>query len=76
MFKFCQHSINTIKLVYVTVKEMEQTRNNIAYRFSIATTVPWTRSFHQIVPLSISIVSMKQASDDDDDDSAFEFDFF
>ena len=73
MFKFCQQSINAIKFVYVTVEEMEQTRNKLADRFSIATTVPGTRSFHQIVPLSKSIVSMKRVSDDDD--FALEFDF-
>ena len=53
---------------------MEQTRNKISDRFSIATTVPGTKSFHQIVPLSKSIVSMKRISDDDD--FALEFDFF
>ena len=52
---------------------MEQTRNKLADRFSIATTVPGTRSFHQIVPLLKSIVSMKQVSGDDD--FALEFDF-
>ena len=44
---------------------MEQTRNKLADRFSIATTVPGTRNFDQIVPLSKSIVSMKWVSDDD-----------
>ena len=73
MFKFCQQSINAIKFVYVTVEEMGQTRNKLADRFSIATTVPGTRSFHQIVPLSKPIVSMKWVSDDDG--FALEFDF-
>ena len=45
---------------------MEQTRNKLAERFAIVTTVPGTGSFYQITPLSKSIVSMKQVSDDDD----------
>ena len=52
---------------------MEQTRKKFADRFSVATTVPRTRSFHQIVPLSKSMVSMKRVYDDDD--FALEFDF-
>ena len=52
---------------------MEQTGNKLADRFSIATTVLGTRSFHQILPLPKSIVSMKGVSDDDD--FAIEFDF-
>ena len=47
--------------------------NKLADRFSIATTVPRTRSFQQIVPFSKSIVSMKRVSDDDD--FALQFDF-
>ena len=66
-------SINAIKFVYITVEEMEQTRKKFADRFSVATTVPRTRSFHQIVPLSKSMVSMKRVYDDDD--FALEFDF-
>ena len=52
---------------------MEQTRNKLAGRFAIVTTVPGTRSFYQIAHLSKSIVSMKQVCDDDD--FALEFDF-
>ena len=52
---------------------MEQTRNKLAERFAIVTTVPGTGSFYQIAPLSKSIVIMKQVSDDDD--FALEFDF-
>ena len=52
---------------------MEQTRKKLADRFSISITVPGTRSFHQIVPLSKSIVSMKRVSDDDN--FGLEFDF-
>ena len=49
------------------------TKWELADRFSIATTVPGTRSFHQIVPLSKPIVSMKWVSDDDG--FAIQFDF-
>ena len=73
MFKFCEQPIIAIKFIYVTEEEMEQTRKKLADRFSISITVPGTRSFHQIVPLSKSIVSMKRVSDDDN--FGLEFDF-
>ena len=65
-------AFNAIKFVYITVEEMEQTRNKFADRLSVAATVPRTRSFHQIVPLSKSMVSMKRIYHDDD--FALEFD--
>ena len=65
-------AFNAIKFVYITVEEMEQTRNKFADGFSVAATVPRTRSFHQIVPLSKSMVSMKRIYHDDD--FALEFD--
>lgn len=72
MFKFCEQPIIAIKFIYVTEEEMEQTRKKLADRFSISITVPGTRSFHQIVPLSKSMVSMKRIYHDDD--FALEFD--
>ena len=73
MFEYCIKSISGIKFVYVSSEKMELARNELAERFSVATTVPGTRSFHQYAPFSKSMIKMKRVSDDDEFALTFDF---
>ena len=73
MFEYCQKSISGITFVYVTAVEMELVRNKLTDRLLIATTIPGTRSFHQFMPSSHSVIKMKRVSDDDDFALTFDF---
>jgi hypothetical protein len=73
MFDFCKDSILGINFVYIPSAEIDKTRSELESRFSIAKTIPGTRSYHQYVPKSASTIKMKRVSDDDEFESEFDF---
>ena len=73
MFEFCKESIPGIKFVYVSSTEINTTRTKLDSRFSMAKTIPGTRSYHQYVPESTSTIKMKRISDDDVFEAEFDF---
>ncbi|XP_065684929.1 uncharacterized protein LOC136097009 [Hydra vulgaris] len=73
MFEYCKKSISGITFVYVSAEEMELVRNKLTDRLLIATTILGTRSFHQFIPSSHSIIKIKRVSDDDHFSLTFDF---
>eukprot|EP00795_Rhopilema_esculentum_P001888 gene1888-biopygen10418 len=57
----------------VSAKEIQSTRENIRERLSQAKTVPGTRSFHQFIPISSSIIGAKRVSEEVDFALRFSF---
>ena len=72
MFKFCNEEIKGIKFKFISKETMEVTRASLKTRLLDAKTVPGTRSYHHIVPLSGSCIGMKRTLTDE---YASKFDF-
>ena len=64
MFQFCVEEIKGINLLFLKNQEIGNIRVNMEERYKRADTVPGTRSFHQFIPISDSIIGAKYVSDD------------
>ena len=64
MFQFCVEEIKGIDLLFLKNQEIGNIRVNMEERYKRADTVPGTRSFHQFIPISDSIIGAKYVSDD------------
>ena len=73
MFEFCVEEIKGIDFLFLKNQEIGNIRVNMEERYKRADTVPGTRSFHQFIPISDSIISAKYVSDDQY--YAIQFDF-
>ena len=73
MFLYCQEKISGIEFKYIPIEEIQSTRENIRERLSQAKTVPGTRSFHQFIPISSSIIGAKRVSEEVDFALQFSF---
>jgi hypothetical protein len=60
VFTFCKDEIKGIHFIFISQADMEITRTTLEARYTIAKTVPGTRSFHQFVPLSASCIGTKR----------------
>ena len=63
IFKFCAKQIKGIDLLFLKNQEIGNIRVNMEERYKRADTVPGTRSFHQFIPISDSIIDAKYVSD-------------
>ena len=73
MFLYCQEKISGIEFKYIPIEEIQSTRENIREPLSQAKTVPGTRSFHQFIPISSSIIGAKRVSEEVDFALRFSF---
>ena len=73
MFTFCESSIPGVKFIYIPAVEINTTRNSLQDRFSIARTIPGTRTYHQFIPTSTSTIKMRCLSNDDGFELEFDF---
>ena len=64
MFEFCVEEIKGIDFLFLKNPENGNIRVNMEERYKRADTVPGTRSFHQFIPISDSIIGAKYVSDD------------
>ena len=64
MFEFCVDEIKGIDFLFLKNQEIGNIRVNMEERYKRADTVPGTRSFHQFIPISDSIIGAKYLSDD------------
>ena len=64
MFEFCVDEIKGIDFLFLKNQEIGNIRVNMEERYKRADTVPGTRSFHQFIPISDSIIGAKYVSDD------------
>ena len=53
--------------------EVEEERRSLTMRFKNASTVPGTRSFHQLIPLARDKIAMKQCSKGENYDLIYDF---
>ena len=63
IFKFCVKQIKGIDLLFLKNQEIGNIRVNMEERYKRADTVPGTRSFHQFIPISDSVIGAKYVSD-------------
>ena len=63
MFEFCVEEIKGIDFLFLKNQEIGNIRVNMEERYKRADTVPGTRSFHQFIPISDSIIGAKYISD-------------
>ena len=64
MLEFCAEEIKGIDFLFLKNQEIGNIRVNMEERYKRADTVPGTRSFHQFIPISDSIIGAKYVSDD------------
>ena len=64
MFEFCVEEIKGIDFLFSKNQGIGNIRVNMKERYKRADTVPGTRSFHQFIPISDSIIGAKYVSDD------------
>ena len=63
MFEICVEEIKGIDFLFLKNQEIGNIRVNMEERYKRADTVPGTRSFHQFIPISDSIIDAKYVSD-------------
>ena len=73
MFEFCQGSIHRINFIYTSFDEIDVVQSKLTSWFSLARTIPGTRSYHQFVHTSTFSIKMKRVSDDNEFESEFNF---
>ena len=59
MFEFCEKEIKGIKFFYITKESNMKIRSEMVQRYTIATTLPGTRSYHHFVPLGRTKIATK-----------------
>ena len=59
MFEFCVQEIREIDFLFLKNQEIGIVRVNMKERYKSADIVPGTRSFHQFIPISDSIIGAK-----------------
>ena len=64
MFEFCEVEIKGINFLFLKNKEIGNMILNMEERYKRSDTVPRTRSFHQFIPISDSIIGAKFVPDD------------
>ena len=64
ILEFCVEEIKGIDFLFLKNQEIGNIRVNMEERYKRADTVPGTRSFHQFIPISDSIIGAKYVSDD------------
>ena len=65
LFEFAQEHIHNIKVFYVDKEEIDGKREFLEDRFSLAKTIPGTRSFHCFVPANEDEILVKRLTKDD-----------
>ena len=73
MFDFCKTEIEGIEFLFIRKDDVVDIRSNMETRHRVAKTVDGTRSFHQFIPISTSIIGTKYVSEDQQ--FALQFDF-
>ena len=65
VFEYCNEEVKGVHVIFISSEEMVPIRSMLDTRFSTATTLPGTRSFHQYTPLSESVMAAKRVSEDE-----------
>ena len=63
--QFCNESLKGITFLTILKQDMVQVREELEKRYALGDTVPGTRSFHHVQPISSNSLKAKQLSDDD-----------
>ena len=63
MFEFWVEEVKGIDFLFLKNQENGNIRVNMEERYKRADTVPGTRSFHQFIPISDSVIGAKYVSD-------------
>ena len=71
--KLCEESINGIKFVYTASEPIASVRSALVSRLTFAKTIPGTRGYHQLEPLTYSTIKIKHISYDDNFELKFDF---
>jgi hypothetical protein len=65
VFEYCKEEIKGIFVSFISIEQMDPVRSMLETRFSTVSTLPGTRSFHQFVPLSETVMATKRVSEDE-----------
>ena len=66
VFEFCKDSITGTTFFLISPEMLKSTRKFLQSRYTTATTVPGTRSFHHFESEAVGIIKYKRLSDDPD----------
>ena len=64
-FEYCQSNIQGINFIKIKKQHLAPVKEMLFKRFESGRTIPGTRSFHNILPLSEGKVTYKRISDDE-----------
>ena len=73
LFEYCQSNIQGINFIKIKKQHLAPVKEMLFKRFESGRTIPGTRSFHPILPLSEGQVTYKRISDDEVADGTFKF---
>ena len=73
LFHFCHSEVNGIKFFFVEKENSDVVRQELKPRFEMGKTVPGTRSYRHIFPLSKTCIGTKLTSSDKEFSSKFDF---
>jgi hypothetical protein len=65
VLEYCKEEIKGIFVSIISTENMDPVRSMLETRFSTVSTLPGTRSFHQFVPLSETVMATKRVSEDE-----------
>ena len=63
--EFCLGNFENIKFFVLTSDHLQSERPQMEDKYAAGKTVPGTRSFHQIIPTGVNLISCKRLSSDD-----------
>ena len=64
VFDYCKEEVKGVHVSFISTEDMIPVRSMLDARFQKLCTLPGTRSFHQFVPLSESLMAAKRVSED------------
>ena len=64
MLSFCNENIHGILFTYISEERMEDVRESLKERFASGRTIPGTRSYHFLQPISTSVIQYKRTAKD------------
>ena len=73
MFEFCKSEISGITTLFIPIERMRLVREQMAERYTVAKTIPGTRSFHCFVPINKFSIGAKRVSEEDGFEITFSF---
>ena len=73
MFQYPKKNIQGIKFIFITKDELTKTLESLEDRFAKAITIPASRSYHELIPLSENTIAMKYCSNYQEVATTFSF---